>query len=92
MKRDLVHAKLGGGVDELIFEMFSVILHLALNSPRTDRINFRSLSQPSSPATQADIEQKLAAAAARRQMLDTLRVKNISDKLAKAYELGISDG
>ena len=43
----------------------------------------RSHSQPASPATQADIEEKLSAAANRRQMLDNLRVKNISDKLAK---------
>jgi len=56
-------------------------------SPAINKSAPKSLSQPSSPATQADIEQKLAAAAARRQMLDTLRVKNISDKLAKVEEV-----
>ena len=43
----------------------------------------RPHSHPSSPHTQAEIEEKMKTAADRREKLDKLRVKNISEQLAK---------
>jgi len=52
-------------------------------SPALSKSAPRSNSHTSSPHTQAEIDEKMAAVASRREKLDKLRVKNISEQLAK---------
>ena len=56
-------------------------------SPAVQKLTPKSQSAPTTPLTQEEIEEKLAAAANRKEGLEKLRMKNIAAQLSKVTAL-----
>lgn len=56
-------------------------------SPAVQKLTPRSQSAPTTPLTQEEIEEKLAAAANRKEGLEKLRMKNIASQLSKIEDV-----